>query len=131
MYNKYIKNIITNGLYYFTEILQTIKKVILICKRKVVVYPDKKGNYTINYMIHGKEYIISLKLNHFPSEYEILDITTEPESKDIIKYFGPNNDFHGNKITPKKIGLRKVKINIIKDMETIENIFCDNEIIEL
>lgn len=131
--NKFIQQcwytLCKKSLYYINESYNQLHYFINSCRKKSNVFPDKKGNYSITYIIHDKEYIIPLKLSHSPLEYEILNVYTEPTTDNFEKYIGPNMDFHGLKLTPKKLGLKKVIITLFDSTSTIEKIFNENDIL--
>ncbi len=86
----------------------------------------------LNYLYNNKVYTITFPISNVP-ETCIIKTSTEKEDTSLLKYLGPNNDFHGAKLTPKIMGYKSVTITYFRgeDLETKTKTFGEDEVISL
>jgi hypothetical protein len=86
----------------------------------------------INYLYNNKLYTITFPISKVP-DTSIIKVNTEKEDTNIHKYLGPNNDFHGAKLTPKLMGYKSITITYFRgeDLETKTKTFGEDEVISL
>ncbi len=92
-----------------------------------------KDLYYIDYFHEGKNYRLVFPIKNY-NEINVVKIKSLfNESSEIIKYLGPNNNFHGVKITPKDIGYKNVTITYFKeeDLTTITKTFSEDQVLAL
>ena len=104
---------------YYLSFIQTINNSVIKLD---------KNTHEVSYIINGKLY--KMVVSHPKGPAIILSILNENEDNvtdEIIPYFGPNNDWHKRKFTPKffknnilKFELASGEIKIFKNLENIE-----------
>jgi hypothetical protein len=90
-----------------------------------------KDLYYIRYFHEGKNYRIVFPVKRY-NETNIVKISSS-NTEEIKEYLGPNNDFHGIKVTPNEINQKDITITYFKeeDLETKTKSFSENEVIRL
>jgi len=90
-----------------------------------------KDLYYIRYFHEGKNYRIVFPIKRY-NETNIVKISSS-NTEEIKEYLGPNNDFHGIKITPNEINQKDITITYFKeeDLETKTKSFSEDEVIRL
>lgn len=84
----------------------------------------------LKYKLYGNNYIYRLYLNNDPMIIRNLYVTDEngeDVTERVVKYMGPNYDFHGVDMTPEILGYKSLNIH----EQTYSKIFRDNDIIIL
>jgi hypothetical protein len=92
-----------------------------------------KELYYIDYFYEGKEYRLVFPIKKY-NEINVVKVNSPfNDSSKIIKYLGPNNDFHSSKLTPKDIGYKNVSITYFKeeDLTTITKTFSEDQVLSL
>ena len=87
-----------------------------------------KDLYYIRYFHEGKYYRIIFPIKRY-NETNIVKTV----DKELKEYLGPNNDFHGIKVTPNEINQKEITITYFKeeDLETKTKSFSEDEVIIL
>jgi len=90
-----------------------------------------KDLYYIRYFHEGKNYRIVFPVKRY-NETNIVKISSS-NTEEIKEYLGPNNDFHGIKVTPNEINQKDITITYFKeeDLETKTKSFSEDEVIRL
>ena len=90
-----------------------------------------KDLYYIRYFHEGKNYRIVFPVKRY-NETNIVKISSS-NTEEIKEYLGPNNDFHGIKVTPNEINQKDITITYFKeeDLETKAKSFSEDEVIRL
>jgi hypothetical protein len=90
-----------------------------------------KDLYYIRYFHEGKNYRIVFPIKRY-NETNIVKLSSS-NTEEIKEYLGPNNDFHGLKITPNDINQKDITITYFKeeDLETKTKSFSGDEVIKL
>ncbi len=92
-----------------------------------------KDLYYITYFYEGKEYRIVFPIKKY-NDINIVKVNSAfNDSSEIMKYLGPNNNFHGSNLTPKDIGCKNISITYFKeeDLTTINKIFSEDQVLAL
>ena len=92
-----------------------------------------KDLYYIEYFHEGKTYRIVFPIKSY-NDINIVKVNSLfNDSVEIIKYLGPNNNFHGVKLTPKDIGYKNINITYFKeeDLTTITKTFSEDQVLAL
>lgn len=114
--------------------LTSIMNVYGLITRLFYAIPFKISDtiWGLNYLYNNKVYTITFPISNVP-ETCIIKTSTEKEDASLLKYLGPNNDFHGAKLTPKLMGYKSVTITYFRgeDLETKTKTFGEDEVISL
>jgi hypothetical protein len=63
------------------------------------------GNLEITYILHSKIYKIKTKIKKGPNKIvSIRNRNYENVTENVLMYMGPNEDFHGQDVTPSDLG---------------------------
>jgi hypothetical protein len=92
-----------------------------------------KDLYYIDYFYEGKIYRIVFPIKSY-NEINVVKVNSPfNDNSNITKYLGPNNNFHGSKITPNDIGCKNISITYFKeeDLTTITRTFSEDQVLSL
>lgn len=93
-----------------------------------IVQIDKK-TYEVTYVIRGKTYKMIVKPRRGPQKVLLIsDKKQEDVSYMIFPYLGPEENFHGRKMTPKFFGREEL---IFQLSNGVEKVFRENEMIDI
>jgi hypothetical protein len=120
---------------YLIWALTTYNSIILYIIKTFNTVPVKltKDLYYITYFYEGKEYRLVFPIKKY-NDINIVKVNSPfNDSSEIMKYLGPNNDFHGSNLTPKDIGYKNISISYFKeeDLTTITKKFSEDQILAL
>lgn len=92
-----------------------------------------KDLYYIEYFHEGKKYRIVFPIKTYNDINIVKVYSFFNDNSEFMKYLGPNNDFHGLKVTPNNLGVKNVSITYFKeeDLETITKTFSGDNVISL
>jgi len=91
-----------------------------------IVQIDKK-TYEVTYVIRGKTYKMLVKPKKGPRKVLLVsDEKQEDVSYIIFPYLGPEENFHGKKMTPKFFGKEELVFQLSSG---VEKVFRENEMI--
>ena len=133
---KYFKtlyyNVINNHwlLFFLTSIMNVYELITSIFY--AIPFKISDTIWGLNYLYNNKVYTITFPISKVP-ETCIIKTSSEKEDNTLLKYLGPNNDFHGAKLTPKLMGYKSVKITYFRgeDLETKTKTFGEDDVISL
>lgn len=75
-----------------------------------------KKLYQLKYKFRDKEYIVLVKICKGPKKILMIKDEYDNDVTEVVKqYLGPNEDFHGNPCTPKKINFQILHFFTIDD----------------
>ena len=92
-----------------------------------------KDLYYIDYFYEDKNYRLVFPIKNY-NDINVVTINSPfNDTLNITKYLGPNNDFHGLKLTPKDIGYKDISITYFKeeDLKTITKTFSEDQTLAL
>jgi len=92
-----------------------------------------KDLYYIEYFHEGKKYRLVFPIKSY-NDINIVKVNSPfNDASNITKYLGPNNDFHGIKLTPNVIGCKNISITYFKeeDLKTITRTFSEDQVLTL
>ena len=120
---------------YLIWVLTTYKFSILYILKSFNTVPIRltKDLYYIDYFHECKKYRLVFPIKRY-NDINVVKINSPfSESSNITKYLGPNNDFHGFKITPNDIGYKNISITYFKeeDLKTITRTFSEDQVLTL
>ena len=93
-----------------------------------VVQLDKK-TYEISYVINGKLHTILIKSKKGPRKVLLVSDETQSDISYLVEpYLGPEENFHGSKITPKFFKRKEIVLELSNG---VEKIFKENDKIEI
>jgi hypothetical protein len=88
-----------------------------------------KGKYRVNYVVDGKLYKMVVKSRRGPpSVLLVCDDQGEDVNTLVIPYLGPEENFHGSKLTPKFFGRKSLTFELF---DTRSVTFEENDTIKL
>jgi hypothetical protein len=92
-----------------------------------------KDLYYIDYFYEGKPYRLVFPIENYNKTNVVKINYPFNNTLEIMKYLGPNNNFHGSKITPKDIGYKDITISYFKeeDLTTITKAFSEDQVLTL
>ena len=118
---------------YLIWTLTTFSSLSLYLLKTINTVPERltKDLYYIRYFHEGKNYRIVFPIKRY-NETNIVKMSSS-NTKELKEYIGPNNDFHGLKITPNEINQKDITITYFKeeDLETKTKSFSEDEVIRL
>jgi len=71
-----------------------------------------KNTFEITYVINDKTYKMIVKPKRGPPPFVIEDINNNIDINKIMSHYGPNQDWHGNKLCPNFFGVSELKFNM-------------------
>lgn len=70
-----------------------------------MLVPDGKGQYELRYILNDRLYKIKIRAHRGPRTVVTVEDGWGVDVTDmVIPYMGPNEDYHGQRITPKQLG---------------------------
>lgn len=97
MYSKVV------GIFMLIKVSQKFNKTVLL---------EGKGRYEIQYVLHDKVYRIKTKHKRGPKSIErVEDETGKDVTERFFSYLGPNEDFHGNPLSPCDLSYKSLRIH--------------------
>jgi len=124
IFNPYLIWVLTTFNYATLYIIKTFNTVPVRLTKEL---------YYIDYFYEGKEYRLVFPIKKY-NEINVVKVNSPfNDSSKIMKYLGPNNDFHSSKLTPKDIGYKNVSITYFKeeDLTTITKTFSEDQVLSL
>ena len=122
--NPYLIWVLTTYNFYILHIIKTFNTVPIRLTKDL---------YCIDYFHEGKKYRLVFPIKSY-NDINVVKVNSPVnESSNITKYLGPNNDFHGVKITPNDIGYKNISITYFKeeDLKTITRTFSEDQVLTL
>jgi hypothetical protein len=91
-----------------------------------------KDLYYIEYFHEGKTHRIVFPIKSY-NDINVVKINSPFNNSEIIKYLGPNNNFHGFKLRPNDICCKDISITYFKeeDLKTITKSFSEDQVLTL
>ena len=118
---------------YIIWVLTAFSSLSLYLIKTTNTVPERliKDLYYIRYFHEGKNYRIVFPIKRY-NETNIVKMTSS-NTEEIKEYLGPNNDFHGVKLTPNEINQKDITITYFKeeDLATKTKSFSEDEVIRL
>jgi hypothetical protein len=120
---------------YLILVFSSYNYIILYINKLFNTVPVKLTGdlYYIDYVYEGNKYRIVFPIKKFNDINIVKVISPFNDNLEIMKYLGPNNDFHRCKLTPKDIGYKNISITYFKDEEltTITKTFSEDQVLSL
>ena len=120
---------------YLILVFSSYNYIILYINKLFNTVPVKLTGdlYYIDYVYEGNKYRIVFPIKKFNDINIVKVISPFNDNLEIMKYLGPNNDFHRCKLTPKYIGYKNISITYFKDEEltTITKTFSEDQVLSL
>ena len=124
IFNPYLIWVLTTFNYATLYIIKTFNTVPVRLTKEL---------YYIDYFHEGKTYRIVFPIKSY-NEINVVKVKSPfNDSLEIMKYLGPNNNFHGSKISPNDIGYKNISITYFKeeDLTTITRTFSEDQVLAL
>jgi hypothetical protein len=78
--------------------------VILYQKLNQVLIAEGKGQYELRYILHDRLYRLRIRAHRGPCMIKaVMDEKENDVTEEIISYRGPNDDYHGQQMTPRDL----------------------------
>lgn len=121
--------ILSNFIKKFTKyILVTLNKFF---NNSNIIHINKKQYIDFKYNLYSQQYIYRLQINNDPIIFrniQMLDENVNDITDRMLKYIGPNYDFHGLKYSPNDFGYDQ--IHLLENKKIVRS-FNKNDIMEL
>jgi hypothetical protein len=116
-------------------LISSLSYITLFLAKTLTTVPEKltKDLYYIRYFHNGKFYRIVFPIKKYNETNIVKVLSIFDDTTDIIEYLGPNNDFHGVKLTPNSIKQKPFSITYFKDedLKTISKTFSEDDELSL
>jgi hypothetical protein len=127
--------VIDTSKYSLVWLISTFSYISFFLAKKITTVAERltKDLYYIRYLHNGKFYRIVFPIKRFNETNIVKVLSIFDDTTDIIEYLGPNNDFHGVKLTPNSIKQKPFSITYFKDedLETITKTFSEHDVLSL
>lgn len=91
------------GIFMLLKVSQSLNKTVLI---------EGNGKYEIQYILHDKVYRIRTRHKRGPKKIEWVEDEFGHDVTDrFFSYLGPNEDFHGNPLSPHDLEYKSLRIH--------------------